>query len=162
MHRYFLGLGCNLGSRKENLKRALNLLEEKGIIILKVSSIYESTPYGYLNQPNFYNLVVKVETALEPEELLDVVLSIEKALGRERKIRWGPRTMDIDILLWSGGEYCSERLKIPHYDMHNRLFFLLPLYELEGEMEIQGRSLLKLIKRLLPYQSIDKVDTLER
>ncbi len=161
MHSYFLGLGSNLGDRKENLRQALLALRKAGLHLKRLSSVYESDPYGYQNQPNFYNMVVEVETELAPEELLDLILSIETELGRERKIRWGPRIIDIDILLWSGGSYSSPRLTIPHYDLHNRLFFLLPLYELKGEMELGGRSIMALIERLLPYQGITKVDTVE-
>ncbi len=157
MMHYIIAIGSNI-RKEENLRLALRRLSRE-FHIVSISSVYESEPYGYPNQPNFYNMMVKITTDLLPEKVLDILQGIEKEAGRQRGgLRWGPRTLDLDIVLWSEGEIETPRVKIPHYDLKNRLFFILPLIELEGDLEIGGESLVHHARRLLPYQGIKKVE----
>ena len=127
----FLSLGSNLGDRKAYLKKAIVLLKKSGVKILKESSVYETEPMYYENQNKFLNQVIKVETELTPFELLKLINGIEKVLKRERLIPKGPRTIDIDILLWEDKIIKSEKLTIPHPLMLERDFVLRPLLEIE-------------------------------
>ncbi len=154
---YIIAIGTNI-NKEENLRLALRRLRER-FRIVAASSVYESEPYGYQAQPNFYNMVVKIETDLLPEKVLEILQGIEEEAGRKRGgNKWGPRTLDLDIVLWSGGEVKSPRVKIPHYDLKNRLFFILPILEIEGDLSVGGESLFHLARRLLPYQAIKKVE----
>src|SRR5690554_4522508 len=115
MAEAFLGLGSNLGKKRANLEKALEILgNHPQVNILKVSSFYETEPVGYLDQDWFLNIVVKIDTALTPWELLAVCQSIEEKLFRKREIRWGPRTIDVDILLYENFSSQSEALTVPH------------------------------------------------
>ncbi len=125
-----LGLGANLGDREHNLSDALRLLDATaGIRLLAVSSLYESDPVGYLDQPRFLNLVAGVETTLEPEGLLDAVLGIERRLGRIRTFPNAPRTLDIDLLFYGEHPLRTERLTLPHPRYAERPFVVVPLEE---------------------------------
>ncbi|MBI3032887.1 dihydropteroate synthase [Candidatus Woesearchaeota archaeon] len=126
----FLGLGTNLGNKKENLARALELLKEK-LIIEKISSIYESKPYGFGKQDNFYNQVIKGTTTLSPYELLYFVKCIEEIMGRKVTFKHGPRIIDIDILLYNDEIITIDDLIIPHPQLEKRDFVLIPLLEIE-------------------------------
>jgi len=127
----FLGLGSNIGDRKANLARAVAMLAaHPQIEVVDVSSIHETEPVGYTKQPDFLNAVARVETTLRPRELLDVILAIEAEMGRERTIRWGPRVIDIDILLFDGEQVDEPGLQIPHPRMMEREFVLRPLAEI--------------------------------
>jgi len=131
MARAFLSLGSNLGDRAATLEAALRALEASGDVrILRRSSLYETAPMGKTDQPEFYNLVVEVETTLGPEVLLDRCQDVERALGRMRKERWGPRTVDVDLLLYDRLTVTTERLIIPHPEMLRRRFVLEPLLEI--------------------------------
>lgn len=131
MPRAFLSLGSNLGDRAATLEAALRSLEASGDVrITRRSSLYETAPVGKTDQPDFYNLVVEVETALQPEPLLDLCQDVERGLGRVRAERWGPRTIDVDILLYDRRTVNSERLVIPHPEMLRRGFVLAPLLEI--------------------------------
>lgn len=129
-HKVYISLGSNLGNREENLENAYKLLEDNGIKIMKKSKIIETEPYGDVPQENFLNSVIEVNTLLRPRELMNLLLNIEKQLKRERKIRWGPRTIDLDILLYDNEIIIEDNVIIPHYDMHNREFVLSPLCEI--------------------------------
>jgi 2-amino-4-hydroxy-6-hydroxymethyldihydropteridine diphosphokinase len=126
-----LGLGSNVGDREEYIEQAVFLLGKvKGIEVLKRSSNYETEAEGKIQQPSFINAAVEVKTTLSPHKLLEEIQGIENVLGREREIEWGPRTIDIDILL-SGDQIMSEdNLQIPHPLLHERMFALLPLKEI--------------------------------
>ncbi|ADL41567.1 2-amino-4-hydroxy-6-hydroxymethyldihydropteridine pyrophosphokinase [Caldicellulosiruptor obsidiansis OB47] len=128
----FLGLGSNLGDRGENIKKAIEHLKDK-IRIEKVSSIIETEPYGFVDQPKFLNCVLKGTTVLSPLELLEFVLDIENKMGRKRLFKWGPRNIDIDILFYDDCVIDTENLKIPHPELHKRLFVLEPLCEIEKD-----------------------------
>ncbi|MBI4945666.1 MAG: 2-amino-4-hydroxy-6-hydroxymethyldihydropteridine diphosphokinase, partial [Bacteroidetes bacterium] len=97
----YIGIGSNLGNREENCKKAISLLEQNGIKVTKRSSFYETEPWGVKDQPKFINMAVEVETHLKPEELLKTIKKIEKDLGRGESMRWGPRVIDLDILLYN-------------------------------------------------------------
>jgi 2-amino-4-hydroxy-6-hydroxymethyldihydropteridine diphosphokinase len=127
----YLGLGANLGERDANINRALVELVRTGACRLtRVSSVYETDPVGIADQPDFLNAAAAVETALPPHELLRTIRSIERGLGREKTRKWGPRHIDIDILLY--GDMCVTEgsLEIPHPEMHRRAFVLVPLTEI--------------------------------
>lgn len=129
----WLGLGTNMGSREENLALALAALREVGTIEA-VSSVYESEPVGYREQPDFWNVVVRVRTALPPEALLAAMQEIEHRLGRRRSFPNAPRPIDIDLLLYGSEVHESERLIIPHPRLTERAFVLRPLLELDPEL----------------------------
>ncbi|SHF29047.1 2-amino-4-hydroxy-6-hydroxymethyldihydropteridine diphosphokinase [Caloramator proteoclasticus] len=133
MNRVFIAFGSNIGDRYETIKRAFELIEENEMKIIKKSSIYETEPYGYKQQPPFINGVILVETELSCRDVLQRLLKIEKQLGRERIIRWGPRTIDLDIIFYNNEVYNEEDLKVPHPDMHNREFVLKPLCDIEPD-----------------------------
>jgi 2-amino-4-hydroxy-6-hydroxymethyldihydropteridine diphosphokinase len=127
----FLGLGANLGDRLVTLQRAIDLLAaEPGIDVQRTSRIWETDPVGGPEQPHFLNVVAEIETTLEPLDLLEAVNRVEASLGRTRDIRWGPRTIDIDILLMDGLTMHDDRLTIPHSRMTERAFVVMPLLEL--------------------------------
>ncbi len=130
LKRVFIAIGSNLSDREKNIKKAKSLMGKNGIKIVKTSSIIETEPYGLKEQPFFLNCVVECETALTPEELLRVLQSIEKELGRIRKVKWGPRTIDLDIIFYGNMVINKIGLVIPHPDMQNRIFVLKPICEI--------------------------------
>jgi 2-amino-4-hydroxy-6-hydroxymethyldihydropteridine diphosphokinase len=132
----YLGLGSNIGDRIKCIKSAIKLLNKNPQIeVIKTSSFYESEPLEYPNQAWFVNAVVMIETSLKPGELLKVAADIETELERVRTIRWGPRTIDIDILLYDQELVSTSELQIPHLRMHARAFVLIPLEEIAPEMK---------------------------
>lgn len=141
MPRAYVGLGANLGNRKETLERAVSLLEAvDGVDVLAVSELRETDPVGVVDQPRFLNGAAAVETTLSARELLDTLLAIERSLGRERMERWGPRTVDLDLLLFGDEIVDDPGLRVPHPRLHERRFALEPLAELDPELVIPGRG----------------------
>jgi 2-amino-4-hydroxy-6-hydroxymethyldihydropteridine diphosphokinase len=134
MKRVYLGLGSNLGDREETLRLAREALTAAGIAILRTSSLYETEPQDLAGQPWFLNQVVEAETALFPMQLLGRVQKIEKELGRHRIVEKGPRTIDVDILLYHRFLIDSPALVVPHPRMHERRFVLAPMAELAPEL----------------------------
>lgn len=131
MTRAYIGLGANQGEPVENLKAALKSLNDNpDITVINVSSVYLTEPVGYADQPWFHNCVAELETGLGPFTLLEVLQGIENQLGRVRTIRWGPRTVDLDILLYNGLQLNDEKLVIPHPRMKERAFVMVPLTEI--------------------------------
>lgn len=132
MKNIFLGLGSNLGDRLHYLEEAFRLLEERGVRVVKKSSVHETEPMGEGTEgQNLYlNMVVEVDTDFSPEDLLRVCLDVENQLGRVREKRWGPRTIDIDVLTYRDKVIDSEFLTLPHPRMHERDFVLIPLREI--------------------------------
>ena len=130
----WLSLGANLGYPKLQLAQARKLLCERGIIILRESSLYDTTPWGKSDQPDFVNQVLEVETALDANALLDKIIEIETDMGRVRTEKWGPRLIDIDILLYGDQIIETGELRIPHPWLHLREFCLDPLCELEPDL----------------------------
>lgn len=129
MAEVFLALGTNLGDRLENLHRALDCIATK-IQILQVSSVYETPPWGYTEQPPFLNLVLCGQTELEPQSLLEFLKSCEQALGRKPTFRYGPRLIDLDILAYEDRILETPTLILPHPHLHERAFVLVPLHEI--------------------------------
>ncbi|HEU0335728.1 MAG TPA: 2-amino-4-hydroxy-6-hydroxymethyldihydropteridine diphosphokinase [Gaiellaceae bacterium] len=142
MARAYVGLGANLGDREHALRRALELLDaEVGIRVVSVSSFRETDPVGYLDQPPFLNGAAAVETELAPRELLERLLGVERALGRVREgPRFGPRTIDLDLLLYGDAVLDEPGLTLPHPRLHERRFALAPLAELDPELVVPGRG----------------------
>lgn len=127
----YVGLGSNLGERQKTLRRAIERVKKiPAVKLLRVSSFYETEPWGVINQPNFLNAAIKISAELEPLELLDELQRIESEFGRVRRERWGARTLDLDILLIEGREFFSERLTVPHKFLFERDFALVPLTEI--------------------------------
>lgn len=129
-NKIFLGLGSNLGNRAENLLTAQKLIEEKFGKILSKSSIYETAPWGITEQNAFLNQVVEIETSFSPSAVLHLVLKIEKDMGRIREIKWGERSIDIDVLYYNNEIVSTENLVIPHPFIQERKFVLVPLCEI--------------------------------
>lgn len=138
MKRAFLGLGSNLGDREAHLREALRRLESPRCRVVRVSSIYETAPRDLLAQPWFLNLVVEVETSLYPMMLLAHCLKIERIMGRRRTTPKGPRTIDIDILLYGQFKIGAAKLTVPHPRLHERRFVLEPLAELAADFTHPG------------------------
>ena len=140
--RAWLGLGGNQGDPVARLGEALaRLARTDGVELLRISSFYRTPPWGDEAQEDFVNAVVEIETTLEPPDLLSVTRSIEDGMGRRRdERRWGPRIIDIDLLLYGEGPYCAGGLQIPHPRMHERAFVLVPLAELNEDLVVPGHG----------------------
>jgi 2-amino-4-hydroxy-6-hydroxymethyldihydropteridine diphosphokinase len=140
--RAYVGLGANIGERAATLSQAVELLSvEENVEVLAVSSFRETDPVGVVDQPPFLNGAAVLETALEPRELLDTLLRVERELGRVRDgTRWGPRTIDLDLLLYDERTLDEPGLRVPHPRLHERRFALEPLAELAPSVEIPGQG----------------------
>ena len=131
MNEVYLSIGTNIGEREKNLQQAVQaLMEQSAVQVTHVSSIYETAAVGYTEQADFLNIAVAIETTLIAQEILEVCQSIENELGRVREMRWGPRTIDLDILLYNQETIETESLIIPHPRMFERAFVLVPLQEI--------------------------------
>jgi len=131
MVKAYLGLGSNIGEREIQLQEAIKILDSfKGVEVTQISDIYETEPVGYTEQPLFLNLCVEIETNLNPQDLLARCLDVEQQLHRVRVISWGPRTLDVDILLYEDLIIEEENLSIPHPRMTERAFVLTPLNDI--------------------------------
>ncbi len=129
----FIGIGSNLGDREENCERAIDLLIKRGIKVIKRSSMVETEPWGITEQPRFINMAIEVETGMRPEELLSTIKEIETDMGRHQGIRWGPRIIDLDILLYDDLIIKMPELEIPHPGTYDRDYVLKPLSEVAPE-----------------------------
>ena len=139
MTRAYVGLGANLGPREVTLLRAADLLAAAdGVEVVAVSQLRETEPVGLVEQPPFLNGAVALDTSLTARALLDLLLEIERSLGRVRGERWGPRTIDLDLLAYGDERVEEEGLHAPHPRLHERRFALEPLAELDPELEIPG------------------------
>jgi len=143
--RAFVGLGSNLGEREATLWKALEGLgATEGIEVVAVSSFRETDPVGKVDQPRFVNAAAALETSLRPRELLERLLDVERSLGRDRAVeeRWGPRTLDLDLLLYGGESIDEPGLEVPHPRLAERAFVLEPLLELDPDLRLpDGRPL---------------------
>ncbi len=136
-----LGLGSNIGDGPGNIAAALRRLAESGAIeVTAVSSIYKTAPWGYLDQPPFANACALALTRLDPVQLLAAVKKIEVDMGRQRTVRWGPRLIDIDILFYGDVALAVPELNLPHKELFNRAFVLVPLAEIAPHLRLGGRS----------------------
>ncbi len=136
-----LGIGSNIGDKPANIRKALALLESRGVARLTaVSSIYKTPPWGYLDQENFANACALGTTTLAPEALLHAVKQIEMDMGRQETVRWGPRLIDIDILFYGSEPLTTPDLVLPHKELFNRAFVLVPLAEIAPNLILAGQS----------------------
>ena len=133
-HTAYLALGSNLGDKEANLRRALELVQQRGVEVVKTSSFICTEPYGVTDQPQFLNGVCEVRTSLAPLALLHTLLEIEQEMGRVRLRHWGERNIDLDLLLYEDVVMDTPELILPHPDMQNRDFVLLPLAEIAPEL----------------------------
>lgn len=154
-HKVFLSLGSNIGDRDKYLIAAVKKISDIGNVTLdKVSNIYETDPVGYTDQARFLNMAAALDTILEPHVLLNELFKIENLLDRQRHIRWGPRTIDIDMLLYDELRLSTTSLTIPHPRMLERAFVLVPLKDIyEGE-ELLGENINDLIDKCSDKKSI--------
>lgn len=142
VHRAALGLGGNLGDPVHAMAEALRALDAHAECHVRaVSPVYRTPPWGKTDQADFFNAAALVETRLAPEALLDLCLSIERDMKRVRTERWGPRTIDIDVLTYAGRESMGERLVLPHPRMTERAFVLMPLCDIAPDLAVNGRSI---------------------
>ncbi|MCL6447035.1 MAG: 2-amino-4-hydroxy-6-hydroxymethyldihydropteridine diphosphokinase [Armatimonadetes bacterium] len=157
--RCFLGLGANLGDKEANLKTAISFLErEKNIRVRRVAPFYRTAPWGYTDQDWFINTVVEIETSLSPQQLLSVLLAIEEKMGRVREVRWGPRVIDLDLLLYGNAMLYEPNLIVPHPRMAARAFVLAPLADLDPDLVIPGQGrVADLYKKVREEQDVKKL-----
>lgn len=149
MHKSYLGLGTNLGEREENLRRAVKLLKSfPELEVIKVSSIYETEPWGYEEQNDFLNLCLELETTLSAQQLLEKCQAVEDKMGRKREKRWEPRVIDVDILLYDDLELETSDLIVPHPRMQERAFVLIPLQELKPDLMVQGNTIAGCLEKI--------------
>ncbi|SMO80607.1 2-amino-4-hydroxy-6-hydroxymethyldihydropteridine diphosphokinase [Melghirimyces algeriensis] len=135
----YIGLGSNLGRRMANLEEAVDRLHHReGVHVTRLSPVYETAPVGYVNQPDFLNACAEIKTTLSPMDLLHTLLDVERELHRVRVMRWGPRTIDLDLLLYGDQIIQTEDLTVPHPRMTERPFVLIPLADLIPERIIPG------------------------
>jgi 2-amino-4-hydroxy-6-hydroxymethyldihydropteridine diphosphokinase len=136
MTRAYVGVGANLGDREATIRAAIETLPA----VVAVSKLRETDPVGVVDQPPFLNGAVALETELAPRDLLAVLLAVERELGRERRERWGPRTIDLDLLLYGDEAIDEPGLTVPHPRLHERRFALEPLVDLDPDVAIPGRG----------------------
>ena len=149
MNKAYLGLGSNIGNRLSYLNRALDILNSNpNINIVEKSKVYETKAWGYKNQADFLNICVEIQTTLNPKELLKECQGVEKKLNRKRLIRWGPRTIDVDILFFNDIILQEENLEIPHPRIKERAFVLIPLIDLNNTLKIDNISINEYLKSL--------------
>jgi 2-amino-4-hydroxy-6-hydroxymethyldihydropteridine diphosphokinase len=156
----YLGLGSNVGDRESHLEAAIEALPAHGAAVLACSSLYETEPVGLvLDQPDFLNACLRIDTELGPELLLDACKSVEQAVGRRSAgVRHGPRVIDVDLLLLGELSYRSPRLTLPHVEVSSRRFVLVPLLELDPDLSLpSGESLADRLATLGPGQTVRRV-----
>jgi 2-amino-4-hydroxy-6-hydroxymethyldihydropteridine diphosphokinase len=156
--RAFVGLGSNLDDPARQLRRALDALAALPDTTLHASSrFYRSPPWGPIAQPDFVNAVAALDTGLAPPALMEALLGIEREAGRQRRERWGPRVLDLDLLLYDGLEWASDTLQLPHPRMHERPFVLLPLAELAPDLELPGLGSLRQLIQSVDRSSVEAI-----
>jgi 2-amino-4-hydroxy-6-hydroxymethyldihydropteridine diphosphokinase len=148
-NRAYISLGSNLGDSLLTLRQAAAALRALGTVVA-ASPVYETDPVGLKEQPAFLNAVVELDTALEPLPLLDALLAIEAECGRERGIRFGPRTLDLDLIWYDGMRLESDRLTLPHPRAHEREFVLRPLADIAPGIDLHGETVATLLEQLPP------------
>ena len=162
MSSCYIGLGSNIeGPRDQVIQAISELAELPSSTLLKTSSLYQSAPLGPQDQPDFINAVAELETSLSVQKLLSYLQEIESNHHRSREIHWGPRTLDLDILLYDAIEIDNADLKIPHPEIRNRNFVLIPLYEIAAELTIVGMGKLAELVRQIDQSGLDKIQVTE-
>ena len=159
-NKVYLSLGSNIGNRQKYIESAIELIgKTQRIKILKKSGLYETSPVGYVEQDLFLNAVIKIETDFSAREILKIINKIENELDRKREIKWGPRTIDIDILIFSDKKINETDLIIPHKEMLNRLFVLVPLIEIYDREYFEKEKIIERIGELVEIgnQKIEKL-----
>ena len=157
----YIGLGSNLGDREASLFAAIDALRRNDLVaVRRCSSIYESAPVGP-PQPRFLNAVAELQCPLPPLRLLALLQQLERELGRERRKRWGPREIDLDILIWEGEVVAEPSLQIPHLELHKRRFCLEPLCELAPDLRhpVTGETMHELLCKLAPQDCVKLAPT---
>ncbi len=156
----YIGLGSNLQDPQSQITNALNELQEiPNTHVLVSSSLYVSEPMGPANQPDFINAVAKISTSLSPEELLIALQNIEQLHQRARSTeRWGPRTLDLDILLYGDVQINTRKPQVPHSGIAERVFVLIPLQEIEADLIIPGKGTLRELIEQLPNFQLKKIE----
>ncbi len=151
MSEAYIGIGSNLGNRKQNCEKAISLLTENRITVLKRSTMLETEPWGIKDQPKFINMAIKIDTVLKPEDLLNLLKEIESAVGRTKTFRWGPRIIDLDILLYDNLIINTNNVQIPHPGIKDRDFVLRPLAEIApGKIHpVSKKSIKELLNEFL-------------
>lgn len=152
----YVALGANLGDPLQQAENAIAAIEQiPQTSVIKISPFYRSKPLGPQDQPDYLNAVIKIITELSPLALLKALQTIELNLGRVRKAnRWGPRTLDLDILLYDNQVIQSEELTIPHYDMYNREFVLYPLFDIAPDLILPNQVPLKILINKVPINNM--------
>jgi len=157
-HTAYLALGANVGDRRRSLAEAARLLEAGGCRVTAASALYETAPVGVTDQPDFLNAALRIETSLAPRELLDLCALIEDKLGRRRTIRWGPRVIDVDILVYEGIVSSEPDLKLPHPRMLERSFVMEPLAEIAPDLVMPDGSTARVAAGRLKREGIKSID----
>lgn len=156
----WVGLGSNLGESVKCLEAAFGELDALAQTrLLRRSRLYKTAPWGVTDQPDFINAVAELTTTLAPEALLDALLAIEARHGRERREHWGPRTLDLDLLLYGAERITTERLQVPHPHLGERAFVLVPLAELEPALEIPGSDTVSRLLATVDASDVEVVST---
>ncbi len=164
----YIGIGANLGNREKTLQDATGILDTKPKIdVVAASAVYETAPIGVIDQPYFLNAVLQVHTGLSARSLLNCLLAIEHKFGRVRETRWGPRTLDLDILLYGDAVINQPGLQVPHPHLHERAFVLMPLCDLSPDLKhpVLGRSIQFLVASLdvaLPLRKIEDLNLIKK
>jgi 2-amino-4-hydroxy-6-hydroxymethyldihydropteridine diphosphokinase len=155
----YLGLGSNLGDRTQHLVRACATLQQHPAIgVQAMSSLYQTAPMGVTDQPWFLNAVAQLQTTLSPPSLLSVTQATERCLGRTVTFRWGPRVIDIDILLYDALQLCTPFLTIPHAALRERAFVLVPLHELAPDLQLPtGEPVHELLNSLVNSDGVQRI-----
>lgn len=155
--RCYIGIGSNMGDSKATINEAINIIQSTaGINLLSVAPYYRTAPVGYADQDYFINTVAEINTTLNPRQLLHRLQEIENQKGRVRVIHWGPRTLDLDILLYGEQVISDPDLEVPHPRMHQRAFVMVPLADLNPNMVIHGKKASELAQILAKEQFIEK------
>lgn len=159
MNKAFLLIGGNMGNREENFEIAKKGIEQNCGTIIRSSSLYETAAWGKTDQPSFLNQALEIETKLNATQLMRHILKVEKMMGRERKEKYGPRIIDIDILLFNQEQYDYSFLKIPHPELQNRRFALIPLTEIAPDFQhpVLKKSISELVKECRDTSDVKKI-----
>jgi 2-amino-4-hydroxy-6-hydroxymethyldihydropteridine diphosphokinase len=164
-HVAFIGIGSNIGDKVERCRNAISsVLAFDNHRLLARSSLYKTQPLGYTAQDWFVNGVIKIETDLQAQELLRSLKALESSLGRQETFRWGPRTIDLDLLFFDDEQIHSEELEIPHPRLHDRQFVLIPLAEIEPHLvhPVFKKTIQEILDRLRKDQGVKKLPANER